>query len=209
MTTGESAQRARQRLLPLFTFADSRFARDVAHALFEHGFTHIEIAFRTPQAAASLEAIRDATPLRVVAGTLLSREHVDQAVAAGAHQGVSPHFDPAVLSHAQDIGFDFSPGVATPSEAFQAIQAGVSTVKVFPAATLGGPAFVRSLSAVYPHLSFIPSGGITPEDIADYLQVAQVSLVSGSWLAAPAPGVGVDTEWESAAGALVGMAEGP
>lgn len=206
MAQGESIRPGVDRLLPLFTFTDPSTAVEVADALSRAGFGHIEVAFRSVQAAEAIAAIRAAVEIRVVAGTLLTLENVDAARQAGAHAGVSPHWDEEILSHAQSVGFDFAPGVATPTEVFHALQAGVTTIKVFPAATLGGPGYLRALSAVYPSARFIPSGGIRSGDVPDYLALDTVSLVSGSWLPAPAVAGGVDEAWKAQAQSLATQA---
>lgn len=203
----EETPAALARVLPLFTFFDSHHAADVAEALVEHGLTQIEVVFRSAHAAAAIAAIREHTSLRVVAGTLISVDMVNIAREAGAHAGVAPHIDYEVLAHAQSIGFDFAPGIATPSEAYHATRAGASMVKVFPIASLGGPSYLKSLNAVYPNLRFIPSGGIGAGLIGDYLGLDSVSMVSGSWLSlsdAPQP---VADSFSQAVAALVESVE--
>lgn len=207
MGMGEETPGALARLLPLFTFADSRHASDVAQALEEHGLTQIEVALRSKHAETAIRAIRAHSSLRVVAGTLLSIDQLDTARDAGAHAGVAPHLDPEVLAHAQRVGFDFAPGIATPSEAHHAIRAGSTTVKVFPIASLGGPSYLKSLTAVYPNLSFIPSGGIGVAHIGDYLGLDFVSMVSGSWLSPPEAGKPVGEAFTAAVAGLVGAVE--
>lgn len=204
---GEQTPGVLDRLLPLFTFSDFHHASDVAQVLVEHGFTQIEVAFRSQHAAAAITAIREHTSLRVVAGTLLSVDQVSTARDAGAHAGVAPHLDDEVLAHAQAVGFDFAPGIATPSEAYRAIGAGLMTVKVFPIASLGGPGYLKSLTAVYPELRFIPSGGVGADIIGDYLALDSVSMVSGSWLSLPKAGQPIGESFSQAVAALVEVVE--
>lgn len=193
MGTGESSQHPLQRLLPLFTFPDAAFAKDVGSLLEEAGITHVEVTFRNTQASAAIGALRAHTRLTVVAGTVTTEALVDEASEAGAHFAVSPHLDEALISYALSRGFELIPGIATPTEAFRARQAGSRRLKVFPAHSLGGPGFLRALAAVAPELSFLPSGGVDIDDLAEYLAVPSVELVGGSWVKAPLSAADVES----------------
>lgn len=170
------------RVIPVATIEDPASASAVVTALQAGGVGCIEITFRHPRAA---DAIREAGRVGgalVGAGTLLTPAQVDEALAAGASFGVAPGLNEAVLDRARQVGLPFFPGVATPSEMERARALGLDLVKLFPAEQLGGPAFLRAVSAVYPDLGFLPTGGIGPENVAEYLAIPAVVACGGSWL---------------------------
>jgi len=169
-------------LMPLVSLRASDDPVAVASAVAEGGVHTLEIAFRTDFAAEAIRLVRTHTALRVIAGTLQTRQDVDQAIAAGAHAGVAPHWDSDVVRYCQEREFPFAPGIATPSEAATALRAGVSTLKVFPVQQLGGPEFLKALSGVYPQARFVVSGGVSAENLADYCALGAVVSVSGSWM---------------------------
>jgi 2-dehydro-3-deoxyphosphogluconate aldolase/(4S)-4-hydroxy-2-oxoglutarate aldolase len=112
-------------------------------------------------------------------------QQVDQAVDAGARFIVSPGMSDGVIDRCRDAGLPVLPGVATATEIMRALDAGLDLVKFFPAGLLGGPAGVRSLAAPFPAMRFVPTGGIGPLELADYLRVPAVLAVGGSWMVAP------------------------
>jgi 2-dehydro-3-deoxyphosphogluconate aldolase / (4S)-4-hydroxy-2-oxoglutarate aldolase len=118
----------------------------------------------------------------VGAGTVLSAAQARAAAAAGAHFAVAPGLNPDVVREARKLDLPFFPGVATPSEIELAGVLGLRTVKVFPASVLGGVEFLRAVSATYPGMRFIPTGGIGPGNLREYLGVESVLAVDGSWL---------------------------
>jgi 2-dehydro-3-deoxyphosphogluconate aldolase/(4S)-4-hydroxy-2-oxoglutarate aldolase len=173
------------RVVPVATIEDPGRAAAVATALAAGGLPCLEITFRHPAAA---EAIRQACAVDGVlvgAGTLLSPEHADAAAAAGAHFGVAPGTSDDVVARCARLGLPFFPGVATPSEIERARGLGRHTLKVFPAAQLGGPAFVKAVSATYPDVAFVPTGGIDEANLAGYLSIHSVVACGGSWLVRP------------------------
>lgn len=175
-------QLARLRMLPVVVLDDAGAARPMAEALMAGGIGCAEITLRTP---AGIEAIREASQVDgflVGAGTVLTTEQVDDCVDAGAHFIVSPGLDRDVVARADALGITTIPGVATATELQQALQLGLSLLKVFPAASLGGPAFLNALSGPFPGVRFVPSGGISLESAPDYLAVPSVAAISGSWL---------------------------
>lgn len=176
---------ARVRVLPVTTVDDADQAEAVCRALVAGGIPCIEIAFRT---TAALEAIRRASQvdgLLVGAGTVLSPEQAEAALAAGASFAVAPGTNEDVVAACRELDLPFFPGVATPSEIERARQLGLRTLKVFPAEQLGGPAFLRAVTATYPDVRFLPTGGIGPDNLRDYLAVPSVLAVGGSWLVKP------------------------
>jgi 2-dehydro-3-deoxyphosphogluconate aldolase/(4S)-4-hydroxy-2-oxoglutarate aldolase len=157
-------------------------AAPVAGALLAGGISCLEITFRRPGAAEAIRAAREVGGMLVGAGTVLSRAQADAAAAAGADFAMAPSSNDLVVRHCQDLGLPFFPGVATPTEIDHAARLGLTAVKVFPAAQVGGPAFLRAVAATFPELGFIPTGGITPENLADYLAIPEVVACGGSWL---------------------------
>jgi 2-dehydro-3-deoxyphosphogluconate aldolase/(4S)-4-hydroxy-2-oxoglutarate aldolase len=127
----------------------------------------------------------DRPGMLVGAGTVLNVAQVDRAVAAGAKFVVSPGFSAAVVARCQEHGVPVFPGVASPSEIIQALDAGLDTVKFFPAEQLGGVPMVKALAAPFRSVRFIPTGGVNTGNLADYLAVKSVLAVGGTWMVAP------------------------
>lgn len=182
-----SAQRvvhalAADRLLPVVTIDDPWLVADLCAALLAGGVSCIEITFRTDAAEAAIAAAAEVEGMLVGAGTLLSPGQARAAAAAGASFGVAPGTDDEVIETCAELGLPFFPGIATPSELGRALRLGCDVVKVFPAAQLGGPAFLRAVSAAFPQARFIPTGGVDGESLASYLDVPQVIACGGSWI---------------------------
>lgn len=170
-------------LLPVVVLDDPDQAAPLAEALLAGGIDRIEITLRT---AAGLPGIREATAvagMRVAAGSVVLPDQVDQVAAAGATSVVSPGLAPEVLARAHAFGLPVLPGVATPSEVMAALAHDIDEVKLFPAAQLGGPGFIKALAGPFPAMRFVPSGGVTEANAAEYLALPQVRTVSGSWVA--------------------------
>ena len=182
---GELAARlASIALVPVIEIPDPQLAGPLADALLAAGLPCAEITFRTPGAAAAIRAIAQRHPgMLVGAGTVLSPDQVDQALDAGARFLVSPGFSPAVVSHALDRGAVMLPGACTPTEVEMARAAGIELVKFFPAEPAGGVPYLQALTAPYPSLRFVPTGGIDARNAASYLAIGQVIAVGGSWMA--------------------------
>jgi 2-dehydro-3-deoxyphosphogluconate aldolase/(4S)-4-hydroxy-2-oxoglutarate aldolase len=170
------------RVIPVASLDDGDQAEATAQALVRAGLSCIEVTFRTAAAAEAIRRARGVEGLLVGAGTVLSPEQAHEAAEAGAHFALAPGFNEEVVRACQELGIPFFPGVATAGEIERARALGLRTLKVFPAATVGGPAFLRAVSAPYPDVRFIPTGGIAAEDLADYLAVPSVLAVGGSWL---------------------------
>jgi 2-dehydro-3-deoxyphosphogluconate aldolase/(4S)-4-hydroxy-2-oxoglutarate aldolase len=159
------------RILAIATLDEPAAASEVAAALLAGGLACLEITFRRRGAAEAIRAAREAGPMLVGAGTVLSTAQADEAVAATADFAVAPATNDRVIRHCQQLGMPFFPGVATPTEIDHAAGLGLSVVKVFPAAQVGGPGFHKAVGATYPDMGFIPTGGITAENLSDYLAV--------------------------------------
>jgi 2-dehydro-3-deoxyphosphogluconate aldolase/(4S)-4-hydroxy-2-oxoglutarate aldolase len=174
---------AASRVLPVVTVTAADQAARIGSALMSGGLGCMEITFRTSAAAGAVQRARELDGLIVGAGTILSTEHAREASQAGAHFAVAPGFNLEVVVTCLSLGLPFFPGVATPSEIERARRFGFRTLKVFPASTLGGPSFLRAVSATYPDMRFIPTGGIGLDTLKEYLSLPSVLAVGGSWLA--------------------------
>jgi 2-dehydro-3-deoxyphosphogluconate aldolase/(4S)-4-hydroxy-2-oxoglutarate aldolase len=174
---------AQTRILPVVALDDVSVVDKVCAALLAGGVACIEITFRTAVAAEAIARAAAVEGMLVGAGTVLSTEQARTAAAAGAAFGVAPGTDEDVLDAANEIGLPFFPGVATPTELGRAIRGGRQVVKVFPAAQLGGPSFLRAVSATFPQARFIPTGGLDGNTFASYLDVPAVLACGGSWIA--------------------------
>lgn len=171
------------RVLPVVTLDDADLAVPLVAALVDAGLTVVEITLRTDAALEAIRRVVDAAPGAIVgAGTTTSAGLARAALEAGARFLVSPGLDPDVIDEAADHGVLAIPGVATPTEVQRAVQLGCSTVKLFPAEIVGGTRLIEALSAVWPDVRFVPTGGISPANAATYLSLAPVLAVGGSWM---------------------------
>lgn len=170
------------RVLPVTTIDDLDRVEGVCRALAAGGVACIEIAFRTAAAAEALLRARAVERFLLGAGTVLTVEQVRLASEAGADFVVAPGLNEEVVAACRAACLPIFPGVATPSEIDRARRLGLHTVKVFPAAELGGPAFLRAVSPVFQDVSFLPTGGIDASTLGAYLAVPAVVACGGSWL---------------------------
>jgi 2-dehydro-3-deoxyphosphogluconate aldolase/(4S)-4-hydroxy-2-oxoglutarate aldolase len=176
----------RIRIVPMTTVDDADQAEQVAHALARGGLPCIELTFRTAVAHEAIVRVRSAVPeMLLAAGTVLSAEQARSAAHAGADFAVAPGTNEEVVEVCRELGLPFFPGVATPSEIERALRLGVQALKVFPIAQLGGVGFLRAVSATYPDVRFIPSGGIDAGALPEYLALPSVLACGGSWLVRP------------------------
>ena len=187
MTDGFAAIAA-LRVVPVIAIDDPAHAEPLADALLEGGINVVEITLRTPVALEVIAQLSRSRPeLHVGAGTVLSADDVAAVQAAGAGFALAPGFDPAVVAAARAAGLAFAPGVMTPSELGAALGQGARLVKFFPAQPAGGPAMLRAIAAPFAHLGprVIPTGGVTPQNLGEWLAVPQVVAVGGTWIARP------------------------
>lgn len=174
----------KSRVVPVVSLDHVDQALPLAQALLAGGIDVIEITLRRSGGLPAIERLaRDCPEIAVGAGTLLSVEDVAHARKAGAKFGLSPGFDPEVIEAAGWHALPFIPGVMTPTEAMQARSLGCTLLKLFPAEQAGGIGMLRALRGPLPALSFCPTGGIGPENLASYLAEPNVRMVGGSWLA--------------------------
>src|SRR6266550_2875648 len=170
-------------VIPVLTIERERDAVPLARALFEGGLSVIEITLRTGAAPAAIGAITRELPRIIVgAGTLLRAADIATAVHAGARFLVSPGLTPELASAALSAELPYLPGVATPSEVMAARALGICVMKLFPAEALGGAAWLKALAPVFPGVAFCPTGGIDETRAAEYLTLANVPMVGGSWM---------------------------
>ncbi|MBO0729824.1 MAG: bifunctional 4-hydroxy-2-oxoglutarate aldolase/2-dehydro-3-deoxy-phosphogluconate aldolase [Acidimicrobiaceae bacterium] len=177
---------AEVRVVPVVVLNDPPAAKPLAEALIAGGLPLAEVTFRTEAAEQSVRAMAAYPALTVGAGTVTSADQVDTAVAAGAKFVVSPGFSAAVISRCRELDVAVVPGVATATELMAALDAGITTVKLFPAEPLGGVSTLRALAAAFPQIKFVPTGGISTANATSYLAEPSVLAVGGSWMVAPA-----------------------
>lgn len=176
------ADLARHRVVPVVTARTADEGRRIAGALAAGGLPVAEITFRTPAAAAAIAAVAREGGILVGAGTVLRAAQVDAAVDAGARFVVSPGTSAEVIERCRHHGIPVLPGAVTATEVQAALALGVDAVKFFPAATSGGVPALRALSAPFPGLGFVPTGGIDDATAREYLAVPSVLAVGGSWM---------------------------
>ncbi|MFD7487145.1 bifunctional 4-hydroxy-2-oxoglutarate aldolase/2-dehydro-3-deoxy-phosphogluconate aldolase [Streptomyces mirabilis] len=183
MTAGFDSVLNRCRLLPVLTVPSTAMAGPLADALAAGGARCAEVTFRTPDAEQVLKAMAAHGGLAVGAGTVLTPEQAERAVAAGARFVVSPGFDEEVVAKCRELEVPVVPGIATATELMRALKAGITTVKLFPAESLGGLRALRALAAPFPGVRFVPTGGIGADQLPGYLADPAVLAVGGSWMA--------------------------
>lgn len=173
-------------VVPVVVIEDASRAVPLAEALVRGGLRVIEVTFRTGAAAEAIAAIRAEVPEAVVgAGTVLTVSQLRAAKKAGAVFGVSPGFDPVIVAEAKAELMPFCPGVATASELSQALTADCRMVKFFPAESCGGVKMIRDLLGAFRFagVRFMPTGGVNPGNLEEYLAVAEVVCCGGTWVA--------------------------
>ena len=173
------------RIVPVLVLNDVDSGLKMCEVLAECGLPAAEITFRTTAAEAVIKAAATRFPeLYLGAGTVLNSRDLHRAFDAGAKFAVAPGFNPTIVKEAVANGFAFAPGVCTPSEVEQAMEFGCRFLKFFPAEASGGINFLKSLIAPYKHMGvrFMPTGGVTTANVADYLAVKEIVAVGGTWL---------------------------
>ncbi len=171
------------RVVPVVVIEDASDAVPVAKALIAGGLPIIEITLRTAAAFDAIAAISNDIPeAHVGAGTVLSSDQAHAAVSAGAGFIVSPGLHDGVVDAARGLSVPIVPGIATPGEVQRAWNYGLRLLKFFPASLAGGIPMLKALSAVFRDVEFIPTGGISPGNLRDYLELPSVVACGGSWL---------------------------
>ena len=170
-------------IVPVVVLNDAKDAVPLAKALMEGGLPCAEVTFRTAAAEESIRNIAESCPdMLVGAGTVITNEQVDRAVAAGAKFIVCPGFDAEVVDYCIEKQIPVVPGCITPTEIQQAIKRGLEVVKFFPAEQYGGINTIKALAGPFPSLKFMPTGGINAKNMASYLESDKILAIGGSWM---------------------------
>ena len=170
-------------IVPVVVLDDAKDAAPLAKALCEGGLPCAEVTFRTAAAEESIRLMHEAYPDMVLAaGTVLTTEQVDRAVAAGASLIVSPGFDPEIVDYCISKNIEVVPGIVTPSELAQAVKRGLTRVKFFPAEAAGGLKMIKAMCAAYTTVRIMPTGGINAKNISEYLECDKIFCCGGSWM---------------------------
>ena len=173
-------------VIPVIVLEDANDAVPLAEALLAGGLNIIEVTFRTEAAAESIERITKAFPeMQIGAGTVVTPEQAKRAIDAGSKFGLAPGTDPETIAYFKAQGVPFIPGIMTPSDIQAAIKAGCTSLKFFPAGAAGGPKLLKAMAAPYANLGvqFCPTGGVSLDNMNDYLSMPEVFAIGGSWLA--------------------------
>ncbi|MGI9222848.1 MAG: bifunctional 4-hydroxy-2-oxoglutarate aldolase/2-dehydro-3-deoxy-phosphogluconate aldolase [Woeseiaceae bacterium] len=170
-------------VVPLVQADDPAVAVKTSHALAAGGLPVVEVVFRTDRALECLQAVADEVPEMIAgAGTVLSADQANAALDNGAKFIVSPGLDDGVVGVAKERDVPVYPGIMTPSEVQHAFNLGLDTVKFFPASIAGGVPALKALASVFRTMRFMPTGGVSPTNLADFLAIPAVLACGGSWL---------------------------
>ena len=170
-------------IVPVVVLNDVKNAVPLAQSLINGGLPCDEVTFRTEAAQQSIAEISKNFPQMFVgAGTVLTTEQVDRAVDAGAKFIVSPGFNPKVVEYCIKKGYPVTPGIMTPTELEMALEFGLDVVKFFPAENAGGLKMIKAMAAPYTKMKFMPTGGINPQNVREYVQCDKILACGGSWM---------------------------
>lgn len=170
-------------VMPVVVIDDASQALAIGESLLAGGIDVIEITLRTEAGIVAIEQLAKALPeLLVGAGTVTSVDDLKRVEQAGARFALSPGFTPALLQAAADSSIPFVPGVGSATEAMTAGEMGFKALKMFPATVVGGTAMLKALSGPLPDYKFCPTGGISPQNMAEFLALSNVACVGGSWI---------------------------
>jgi 2-dehydro-3-deoxyphosphogluconate aldolase/(4S)-4-hydroxy-2-oxoglutarate aldolase len=170
-------------VMPVIVIKQVEDAVELARALVAGGIRSLEVTLRSDAALQAIGLIREQVPEAIVGvGTVRNPAQLEAALNAGAQFAISPGLPPELLAAAQGCPVPFLPGVATPTEAMRAADAGFTVQKLFPAEAVGGRALLKALAGPLPELKFCPTGGISLSNAPDYLALPNVMCVGGSWL---------------------------
>lgn len=170
-------------IIPVVVLEDAKDAHALGQALMDGGLPAAEVTFRTEAAEEVIRILsKDFPDMLVGAGTVLTTEQADRAIAAGAKFIVAPGFNPTVVKHCIEKGYPVTPGVQTPGEMEQAMELGLDFVKFFPAEPAGGLPMIKAVAAPYTKLKFMPTGGINKTNVKDYLAYDKIVACGGTWM---------------------------
>jgi 2-dehydro-3-deoxyphosphogluconate aldolase/(4S)-4-hydroxy-2-oxoglutarate aldolase len=170
------------KIIPVIALEDAGDAMALGEALIEGGLPVAEVTFRTEAASQSIRTMARLPDLLIGAGTVLNVDTVKLAVDSGAEFIVSPGFNPKVVSYCVDRQIPITPGTSNPTDIEMALDHRLSVVKFFPAEAMGGLKTLKAIAAPYGMMRFIPTGGITLTNLAEYLQFPKVLACGGSWM---------------------------
>lgn len=170
------------KILPVLVTEDATWMKDLGKVLVDNGLPIIEVTLRTPESWRAIENLIKVDGLSVGVGSVTREDDLDKAKSFNLKFAVSAGLSEPLISYAKNLGIPYLPGVATPSEMLSALRMGITDMKWFPAMTLGGVSGLRSFSAPFPNLRFLPTGGITSSNAEDFLSEKNVFAVGGSWI---------------------------
>jgi len=170
-------------LVPVIAINDAEDAVPLCKALSDGGLPVAEITFRTAAAEESIRRVHEALPNVILcAGTVLTTDQADRAMAAGAQAIVSPGLNPVVVKHCLEKGYPVCPGTANPSDVEVALSLGLNSVKFFPAEQAGGLKMIKAMCGPYTTMKFMPTGGINEANMLEYLAFDKILCCGGSWM---------------------------
>lgn len=170
-------------IVPVVVLDDAKDARPLAKALCDGGLPCAEVTFRTAAAEESIRIMAQEFPdMLVGAGTVLTTEQVDCAVAAGAKFIVSPGLNPRIVKYCVEKEIPITPGCSNASDIEQALEHGLEVVKFFPAELAGGLKMIKALAGPYVGVKFMPTGGINASNVREYLAYNRIIACGGSWM---------------------------
>ncbi len=171
------------KVVPVIAIDNAEDIIELGKVLVGNGLPVAEITFRSSAAVEAIRLLKESQPSMLIgAGTVLNAEQVKAAKAAGASFIVSPGFNPTTVKACQEEGIEIVPGVNNPSTIEAALEMGLKTLKFFPAEASGGINMVKSLLAPYAEIELMPTGGINPDNINDYLGIPRVVACGGTWM---------------------------
>ena len=173
----------KMRVVPVVAIENAQDAMPLADALIEGGLPCAEITFRTAAAIDAMGIMAQRGDILVGAGTVLKIDQVKAAVDAGAQFMVSPGFNPKVVGYCVENNIAITPGICTPSDIEAALELGVEVLKFFPAEAFGGLKTLKAMSGPYTTVQFVPTGGINPANLVEYLQFPKTLACGGTWIA--------------------------
>lgn len=167
------------KVVPVIRTSTAKAAERAVNILAEEGFSCFELTMTTPDAASLIKNLAKKSGILVGAGTVLTTADLNAVADAGAEFIVSPAIVDGMAQACQKRNLPYLPGTSTASEVLRAHKSGVPVVKLFPAGLLGGPAFVKTMLSVFPDIIFMPTGGVTPDNMMAYLQAGALCVGMG------------------------------
>ena len=181
MTTNEFI--SQYKVVPVVVFNSVEEVRPKLTAMVKGGLPIAEITYRTACAGDAIKiAVEEFPEMLVGAGTVINKAQCEEAIALGARFIVSPGFSEEVAVYCNEKNIPYLGGCVTPTEVMTAISYGCKTIKFFPCSNYGGLPTMKALAAAFPQVNFLPTGGISDENLAEYLKWEKIFAVGGSWM---------------------------